>query len=809
MQLYIEPWRSKGVYELADSNLPAEEEGPHTITLDLSKRKGRSAIAPLPFTLDSSARARVGRDLTIRVDGRELRYTSLGGGSNSWRLKGDQILLQVPPKYKTAELEYRGVDRLVQRRIVSKSGLPPSDYVVHDLTLDGHTRHGLVLTSPSTISWSVQVPAKRPVFDTWASLDPAPFAGQQSDGMEVVLEVRVDDSTTEVGRRKLSVVSFDRWQVELDAFAGKQVELVLRTEATGSPDFDFAFLGSPTLSGAPTSDIRRVLVIGMDTTRPDHFGWYGYDRNTTPEMDAIANQSAVFTQAFTPAPRTRPSFRAATTGRNPLDAVGAKNIGAVFQDNGYATKGLVANIHLQPRFGFDDGFDSWQFFGKADANEQVDRALEFFEGHSDRDTYLFLHFMDPHLRYSAPGQFRDFFVTDPDPELPRLFDRHQVLRWTRDGTADDRRKAHIEALYDGEIRFMSQEIGRLVDALDQLPGKTLIVIHSDHGEEFWEHGGYEHNHTLYTEVTNAVLWIRPPGGTKDGPVRVEQPATLADIGPTLFDFAGIEDTPKTDGISLRPAIAGTIDRDRDLGIAHLRYGLDRWAVVHDRKKYIVATGSGEEELYDLVADPREQNNLAPTTDLTPFRAALPGAHPGLEAGMGWRITIATRGSTPITLSFPKRATGAGVIDPENLLAGGRANKAWGEKPRKTPEDVGEVALAEDGLSLTLTPGSKADGVLWVRFDEEVGTEGASLALGDKALSLEQSARKATYVGATGTRVTIEPGMIVVPPPDEAARMRSLAAPGSRESSETCQLCQLGYIVGEACCECGPQFCVDP
>src|SRR5690606_28716648 len=164
-----------------------------------------------------------------------------------------------------------------------------------------------------------------------------------------------------------------------------------------------------------------------------HMSFFGYHRQTTPDFDRILGQSAVFTQAYTPAPRTRPSFRSATTGRDPLDAVGATNIGEVFQDHGFATAGIVANIHLQPRFGFHRGFDLWHYDATADAARQVDRALAWLRDQQSRDSYLFLHVMDPHIHYRAPGRYRDMFVEDPDPDLPATFNRWQVYTMERRG----------------------------------------------------------------------------------------------------------------------------------------------------------------------------------------------------------------------------------------------------------------------------------------------------------------------------------------------------------------------------------------
>src|SRR5690606_31885120 len=110
------------------------------------------------------------------------------------------------------------------------------------------------------------------------------------------------------------------------------------------------------------------------------------------------------------------------------------------QRHGFATAGIVANIHLQPRFGFHRGFDSWRYDSRADAAEQVNRALTWLRDQESRDAYLFLHIMDPHIFYRAPGPYRDMFVSDPDPRLPDTFNRWQVYAMERSGQLDDRRK---------------------------------------------------------------------------------------------------------------------------------------------------------------------------------------------------------------------------------------------------------------------------------------------------------------------------------------------------------------------------------
>ena len=346
-------------------------------------------------------------------------------------------------------------------------------------------------------------------------MDP-PLRRGRSDGAKIGITVIDGEQETVVERRSLvpNTEAFHKWEVDLSKWGGKSVTVRVNTSPgpDKNADYDYVFFGSPNITGSPIdpNKVRRILVVGLDTTRPDHLGVYGYDKPTSPKIDAWSKSAYVFDRAFNPAPRTRPSFRSSTTGRWPLDAVGATNIGAVFRENGWATSGCVSNIHLNPRFDFDDGFDDWRLDVQANAEQQVDRAIKYFTDNQHRDAYMFLHIMDPHLFYKAPPEYNERFVTDPDPDLPALFNRWEVVSWQNKGSLSDKRKQHIEQLYDAEIAFTDFHMGRLFEEVNKLPGQTMIIVHSDHGEEFWEHQGFEHNHTLYNELVRAILIVQPP-----------------------------------------------------------------------------------------------------------------------------------------------------------------------------------------------------------------------------------------------------------------------------------------------------------
>jgi arylsulfatase A-like enzyme len=647
------------------------------------------------------------------------------------------------------------------------SGPPPRA----DRTLEGRVRAGLALHSPSRASWAELSIPSGARFVAWL--------GQADGAAQLALEVTAGGTRRPIGQVELAGgEAWQAWEVDLGAYAGQTLELSLVVRGAAGE----VFVGAPAVVGRPSALPRRVVVLAVDTLRPDHLGAHGYSRPTSPELDQLAAQSVVFERTWAPAPRTRPSFRTATTGRYPLDAPFSPSLGAVLGEHGFATAGIVANVHLNQRFGFHQGYDLWWLDPQAHADTQVDRALQWLAEQRDRDSFLFLHIMDPHLFYNAPAPWLDQFVEQPDPDLPLQYNRWQVYRWMKKGKLDERRKKAIIGRYDGEIAWTSLQIGRFLQGLDALPGTSLVVFHTDHGEELWDHGGFEHNHTLYDEVVRAALWIRPPVGSFV-PHRSLQPATLADLAPTVYELLGLQDLPRLDGVSLAGHIRDAQHRisERELPVGYLRQGLERWGVVTNGHKYVLATGSGHEELYDLTADPREQHNLAASTELSPYREALWRAHRGLVVAPGWRVPLSLTGSEPLVLELPEPCLEAGIIDPQALTEH-PVDVEWGEVPPQTAPDVGTVALSEDRRTVTFTPGKKPEGTLYVAMAVP-NTPLPSVTRAGQALSLPGGRWQ-----AGPEHLALEAGTVVAPPHTEA---QGAPAPVSEHDL----LEELGYIGG--------------
>ena len=143
---------------------------------------------------------------------------------------------------------------------------------------------------------------------------------------------------------------------------------------------------------------RRVIVVGMDTVRSDHMGFLGHTGGLTPALDAVARDAIVFERAWAPAPRTRPSFRSATTGRWPIPDGDAPTLAALLGAHGFQTAGFVANVQLSEELGFAEGFDTWVLDNMATADAQVDAALGWLRERPGEDVFLSLH---PWIRTSS------------------------------------------------------------------------------------------------------------------------------------------------------------------------------------------------------------------------------------------------------------------------------------------------------------------------------------------------------------------------------------------------------------------------
>ncbi len=375
----------------------------------------------------------------------------------------------------------------------------------------------------------------------------------------------------------------------------------------------------------------NLLLIVIDTLRADHVGAYGYRLPTTPALDRLASGGIVFEQAVAQAPWTRPSMATVMTGLYPpthgvtckhfdvpqeqcdVLPAGVTTIAEALSARDYETAGIVANIQVDAAFGFAQGFDSytnvfddlaasdprwrehWHEFKWVNETtpEVTNRAIAWLRSRkSERPFFLYLHYLDPHEPYRPP------------PPYDRMFDRASYVSPYREVLAD-------LPLYDGEVRYVDENVKRV---LDRLRGEgafenTVIVVTADHGEAFGEHGALDRRHglTLYENQLLVPLIMRIPGrGT--GGIRVAEQVRLLDLAPTLLDLLGVSAAADMQGRSLVPLIDGrrTVPPAGLAGWGYeplLAYRSPPWKLIRN-------TRTMRSELYDLVSDPGERTNLA-------------------------------------------------------------------------------------------------------------------------------------------------------------------------------------------------------
>jgi arylsulfatase A-like enzyme len=374
----------------------------------------------------------------------------------------------------------------------------------------------------------------------------------------------------------------------------------------------------PATAASAARDRPNVLVFMVDTLRRDHLSVYGYGRPTSPELERFAAGAVVFEDAWTQSSWTSPTVASLFTGEHPSAhairdhhvslAPGFVTLAEHLQQRGYRTSGLVVNPGVGKRGGFEQGFEEYRFLPLANAEEVVGEALARTTG---GPWFLYLHLMDTHYPYTkAPPPF-DALVLSPEGVAlrPEALSIAKLRR--RKLVPTPAELSYLRSLYDSEIAYVDHAFGRLLQGLRQrgLHDGALIVFISDHGEEFADHGGYYHGHSLYSELTRAAMLVKPPG--RIGPRTARAPAQTVDVYPTIAAAVG---APRDDlpGRNLWPLLSGAAaaeDPGPVFSETELRARLrsivvgGHKLVLEDRREAGLADLLW---LYDLAADPEER-----------------------------------------------------------------------------------------------------------------------------------------------------------------------------------------------------------
>ncbi|HUO86991.1 MAG TPA: sulfatase [Thermoanaerobaculia bacterium] len=547
----------------------------------------------------------------------------------------------------------------------------------------GDERRPVLLTTASGWTWRGRVPEGARL---QVGVQALPAAWEVAREVVARVAVRGGGEERELVVEAVPPGASGQWRdfaVDLSALAGETITLALSADlgggVAGGRGERWIAWGPVSLHGTAVGhgDRPNVVLIVVDTLRADHLGAYGHHRGTSPQIDRrLAARGTLFESAYAQAPWTLPSVLSYLTGRHPGELIdpGGQPIAVPpevptlaerLRAAGYRTGAFVANPTLQPTVGFDRGFETWwapppvvaSLSLAADAVNR--RALPWLAAHAANPFFLYVHYMDPHDPYASPasGAERSPFHPDYDGELTGEM-VHGVYLGEVELADPEEDRRQLAALYDSEIAYVDEKIGELIDAFgDQLVGRTLFVFTSDHGEEFLDHGGWKHGHTLYDEQIRVPLVFRWDGRVGEGR-RVSGSVRLVDLVPTILAAAGLDLAPELDGADLMPVLGGIESLSRRAAVArHLSFGPVRSAAVLDGWKLILfndqepfepadpvarATWPLDRrrlapiELYDLSADPGEQRNLAGEEPerveqlASPIHAQLDREMPGLR-----------------------------------------------------------------------------------------------------------------------------------------------------------------------------------
>lgn len=380
----------------------------------------------------------------------------------------------------------------------------------------------------------------------------------------------------------------------------------LKSQTSGRVFFTLCFFALMA-EAAATGATPNVLIVTIDTLRADRLGCYGYKVKQTPVLDNLAREGTLFERAFTAVPLTLPAHCTLFTGAYPpfhgvRDNAGSalgpeqKTLAEVLKDRGYRTAAFVGAFVLDSKFGLNQGFDTYvDHFDLSRAetispgyiqrrgDEVVQNAINWFEKVGTRDFFAWVHLYDPHDPY-----------TPPEPFLSR----------------------HPGSPYDGEVEFVDQCVGTLLDYLKKREGydNTLIVVVGDHGESLGDHGEEKHGFFIYNSVLHVPFIVRLPLGSQAGR-RVAQNVSIADLFPTVLQVLQIPGSvaPGMQGRGLLSLILGKAADWRNEIYAEsyyprLQFGWSELrALITAQGKFILAP---QPELYQLDADFEERRNLA-------------------------------------------------------------------------------------------------------------------------------------------------------------------------------------------------------
>ena len=497
---------------------------------------------------------------------------------------------------------------------------PAYGSLVANVRLGEDERQAIALSRESTLRYYLPIPAD-------GSLGFG--VGVEGEGdAPFTIEVTPDGRPTAAVLTGTASGAWTDHKVDLSAYSGETVRIDFRAKGQGAGRLAWHAprILVPTSPERNTHHAKSVVLLVIDTLRADKLRPFNAKtRVETPAIDRFAAEGVVFDLAQSPENWTKPAVASILTGLHPQThqqktgeaalPSSAELLSEHLQDEGFATGSFIANGYVSDRFGFDQGWDDYTNYiregGSTEAKDVFENAGNWIEAHKGERFFAYIQTIDPHVPYDPPNEYLQMY--DPAEYTGQVKPRmtgdllEKAKRNPPQVVFDARDKRRLEALHDGEITQHDRYFGAFLERLSELglSDDTLIVVTSDHGEEFNDHGSWGHGHSVYQELLHVPLMFRLPNRLPAG-TRVGDAVSTLDISATVTELLGVPGMAQNEGHTLVGLMFG--EAPSQPPVAFSDFQDDRRVITTGRWKFIVR-GNLTSTMFDLVADPREQRQM--------------------------------------------------------------------------------------------------------------------------------------------------------------------------------------------------------
>ncbi len=463
-------------------------------------------------------------------------------------------------------------------------------------------------------------------------------------GTEAGVELIVDhggEQTAVLSERISTAGSWSDVSASLSRWSGETVTLMLKV--TGTEPETVAIWGNPTVY-EPVADPPIVVLYLIDTVAAEHVNLNGYERATMPRLSRMAAGGVRFSRMYSNSSRTvesipdlmlsMPTERHGVHHNSTPAPQGLVTLAEAVRAGGFATASFCTNVNAGPRQGMDQGFDTFvdkigYYWTADDRTIPLEEVMAWVAAHRDRPMFLYIHTAEPHAPYAPPEGFAGRFDADYRGRIDGTYNRATTFRLIRNPRAQSRDLQHVKALYDEEILYSDARLGMFLDGLKQagLLDRSHFFVTSDHGEEFLQHGHWEHGVNLHNEQTRVPLVAWGPSFARGA--RIDAPVQILDLMPTILEMFDLPAPYELAGRSLLPVLRpepseAVLDELKSRGIyasnhnyrisqklvEYSAIGEGRWKLLYGYRAFPTHPGGPRSRflLFDVESDPRERRN---------------------------------------------------------------------------------------------------------------------------------------------------------------------------------------------------------